>query len=170
MSDLNPLASTASLLTANTTSSSFNPSKADATKRPKSQKDYAAALSTLQSRFGLPQASPITAPLLPPSKKPPTLKSLSAPPQPLGTTPSSYTTATLPPAGQGGAGWAKKGHSSLLSLFRAHSRKPSSPHSSSALPEMEEPGAEGDGEMGCSDRRDVAMSNAPLVGVHRTNM
>src|SRR5712671_402464 len=106
MSDSDPTTSTASLLTTNTTSSSFDPS--NKTKRPRSQKDYAAALSTLQSKYGLPEASALTVPLpLSSSKSPTSSKPSSGPARPLATTASSSTAVEK----------AKKGNSSLSLLW-----------------------------------------------------
>src|SRR6266850_1626636 len=111
MSDSDPMGSSASLLTTNTTSSSFDPTK---TKRvtPQRQKDYSAALSTLQSKYGLPNLSSPSTPLLPPSKKSLTSKPPSAPSKPLATMPSLPTTRAPVPANQGNDEGAKKGHSS----------------------------------------------------------
>jgi len=69
MSDSDPMASSASLLTTNTTSSSFDPSKRDKTKQSQGQKDYAAALAMLQSKYGLHDSSALPTPIPPLSKK-----------------------------------------------------------------------------------------------------
>ena len=75
MCDSDPMASSASLLTTNTTSSSFDPTKSGKSKQSRGQKDYAAALSMLQSKYGLHDSSALSMP--PPSKKSPTSKSSS---------------------------------------------------------------------------------------------
>jgi len=143
-------ASTTSLLSTNTTSSSFDPTKGK-TKPPQVRKDYATAFGTLQSKYGISDLSSIPAPVLPPSsKKSPTSKPLSPLAEPLGTTNPSSSTAAHLPTKQGTVGKAQKRHSSALSFLRAgyHSISQlahSSPQSSSATREGEERGDNGDG-------------------------
>ncbi|KAI0292403.1 hypothetical protein BC826DRAFT_969572 [Russula brevipes] len=85
--------STTSLLSTNTTSSSFDPTRGK-TKPPQVRKDYATAFSTLQSKYGIPEISSMSAPVPLPSKKSPTSKPLPALAEPLGTTNPSSSTAT----------------------------------------------------------------------------
>jgi hypothetical protein len=136
-------ASTTSLLSTNTTSSSFSPTKGG-TKPPQVQKDYATALAMLQSKYGISEISSMSAPVPLPSKKSPTSKPLSALAEPLGTTnPSSSTTTAHLPTKQGKVGKAQKRHSSAFSLLWAGYHSISQlAHSS---PQSSERGDNGDG-------------------------
>lgn len=136
MSDSSLMASSASLLTTNTSSSSFDPTKSNKTKQPRGQKDYAAALSTLQSKYGLHvhDSSALSIAIPPPSKKQsltPTPKSSPVPAMCLATTSSS---------GRRRDEWSKRNQSSPLSMLRAKCHPcrwlgPLSPRLFSALPE-----------------------------------
>lgn len=151
------MASTTSLLSTDTTSSSFDPKKQDRTKRPPPQKDYSTAFSAPQGRYGLADASMFT-PLPPSSKKPAT----PTPANPGGSTPSSSARVAPLPVKQE-RGEKAKTRSSPLALLRAsyHSGGSPVPPSSSASSEGREPGGKGDNLK--RDRKvDAATASQPI--------
>jgi len=161
------MASTTSLLSTDTTSSSFDPKKQDRAKRPPPQKDYATALSTLQSKYGLRLADDATtasgSPLPLSSKKPATPQNLPSPANPAGSTPSSSARLAPIPAKQQ-RGEKAKALSSPLALLRARYRSrgslvPPSPLSSSASSEGEGLRGKGDGKI---RKADAATASRPI--------
>jgi len=157
------MASTTSLLSTDTTSSSFDPKKQDRAKRPPPPKDYSAALSALQGKYGLADASTTSVPPPLSSKKPATPQYLPSPGDPAGSAPSSSASVAPLPAKQL-RGEKAKTHSSPLALLRARYRSggspvPPSPLSSSAS-------SDGEGSRGKGDRKirkaDAAMASQPF--------
>ena len=143
------MASTTSLLSTDTSSSSFDPKKQDRTKRPPPQKDYAAAFSMLQSKYGLADAATTTK-LAHPSKKPATPQYLPTPANPAGSTPSSSASvAPLPAKKQEGE--KAKTHSSPLALLRTRCRFGGSPVPPSPL--SSSVSSEGEGLRGKGDKK-----------------
>lgn len=149
MPDSDPMASSASLLTTNATTSPFDPSKRDKIKQSQGQKDYAAALAMFQSKYGLHDSSALPTPIPPLSKKSPTSKSSSEPAMSLATMLPSSTIAPSP-ASRGKEDGSKRNRPSPLSLLQAKYRPrswlaPSFPQFFSALPEGEEQETNNDG-------------------------
>lgn len=148
MDTSDPMTSTTSLLSTNTTSSSFDPKKEDKNKRPPPQKDFAAAFSALQSKYGLPNATTST-PLPPPSRKSVAPQYLPAPANPAGSTPRlSSQVAPLPAKQQRGE--KAKPHPSPLALLRARYRSGGSPVPPSSL--SASCPSEGEGSRGKEDK------------------
>lgn len=145
------MASSASLLSTTTTSSSFDPMKSDKTRHARGQKDYAAALSMLQSQYGHHRSSALSSAIIPPSsKKSPTPKPYSDPAMsPETTSPSPFTTAPSFTNRPKEAGSKRKQSCPLYMLWaKYHPRcwlAPSSTRPFSALPEGEAQEANNDG-------------------------
>jgi hypothetical protein len=164
MGTSDPIASTTSLLSTNTTSSSFDPNKKkDRTKRPPLQKDYAAALSALQCRYGLPDDSTYTyTPLPPPSRRSATPQYLPTPANPAGSALTSSARVAPLPAKKKGEEKAKA-HPSPLALLWARYR--SSGSSVPPSPLFSSP-SKGEGLSGNADEKigkaDVAVASHPI--------
>ena len=143
------MASTTSLLSTGTRSSSFDPKKQDRTKQPPPQKDYAAAFSTLQSKYGLADATTAT-PVPPRSKKPATPQYLPTPANPADSTPSSSAGGVPVPA-KHQRGEKAKTHSSPLAFLRARYHSGGSPVLPSPLSSSDS--TEGVGSKGKGDNK-----------------
>jgi hypothetical protein len=161
MGTSDPIASTTSLLSTNTTSSSFDPQKKDRTKQSPPQKDYAAAFSALQCKYGLPDATMTTSTPLPlPSRKLATPQFLPTPANPAGFTRSSAARVSpLPTKKQRGE---KAKTPSPLALLRARFRSSNPPLLPS--PRCSSP-SEGEGLTGNADeigKADAAITPQPI--------
>ncbi|KAI0292195.1 hypothetical protein B0F90DRAFT_285864 [Multifurca ochricompacta] len=163
MDDSNPMASTASLISTNTTSSSFSPQQKANGKHLPVKKDYAAALSALQSKYGLSDASATSTPAPLSSNKSSTSKHLSTPNNFPSTTPPSSASAASVSAERQRAGRTAKKFSSPLALLRAKYQTRSSLVPSSSSSPLAALGGE---QSGRKEDKKIKKADADTVSKH----